>query len=1176
MTQFGGIEIEKPTGPFGSRVVEPPTGPVGSVPVLEGPPEPSIADRAEEASLVMREAVSRRRLELESTRSTQPGFESQTIDTGQRIVPLTDQEFSETERKSTIEGNSVVKRFSAGVNVGAKSTARGLARVLGYDDLVNKYNTEIAGYAKLSKGLAGGAGEFTSLLPLGIAAAGSPAAPAAAIPALAAMFTTSYGNAIANIEQFEEANDVAIPPLQKTLTALGTGVLDTVFARVGFGNLREAALRPIQKDIVQAIGRKLFAGNARAATDIAIKQFVKDPAKHGAEQALLNGAYAVASNLIRKTYDPSQDLDEGVTEQMALGLAIGGVTSAAGIASTRFNWKSRWSKAREVLVKEHLLTPEESLVLESSPDKVYKISKARRDGNVVTTEPIQGPDGKITVSIKITPDVLTYGQKKALGHNTTVIDLVRSQINKKLISASDIFESPETGPVRPEEVTQTTQRLKELQSQIKLELSDYDAQLGVPTTKRALLNDDINLLVERIQKEQGSALGRNLVEQSKALITTASRKKLYTDTSPVGLQPGVFPGRTEPLTKIDHFSPDLVKLRPELAAASGYLRPAHELTDNLRLRRVITRAQEQLIGQFLAIRKRIRLPVDERYLLSKRLETDFVAKISRVLESDDNTPVGAKAQVVHLATKTKPTNAAETVKILTDSIDEIIKKYPKVSMRETVAMLLEDLQDPTKGEYTPVRESSVRLLEDLHHRMVFETEYTSYGDRIVRSLQEAQELYNQLKIENRSLATNDSLVRQTANIVGNVPPEYAKPILKKLETAKTTGELLDVLSSAIDAQSKFLKKSLVTRAVRGLRTLEKGPRAAEALGYTKEFLKTTIVSTPRPRGEGFGSARDTDIPNYTPWDLDLRDRARIALAESPERFSEISPEHRKLNDHLETLVKLNGLYPEQVSLLRYILADVNPEAIRTLDRIEEFQSGLSSNGIGYAAYYDYKTRAIALNPDVKAFRVENFVHEFLHSLHFTYMGKSDYVKVYKIWKELRDSPPINARYTSRAHEILADSRPILDQDPALLNYFASSPVEFFAEIGSRYITQKKLSVQAYQGLITRAFTFLKKLLSSRFDLTRRNNDLGIDVTDRFGLRAVPKGIKEIVDALWEGKGDFSTALTSKDRMLGNRETRGEYYLYFAGREKISDSSVGTVSPKDLWDSLDPTPQPQPF
>lgn len=964
----------------------------------------------------------------------------ETLPSKSSIRPLSDEEFAravatDAENRAFAAGKlPATERFAAGVRSAITRFGAGAAKQLDlvapegfFDKALADYRSTVERSGEKAVGAAGVVGSAAGSIPGFIAAAESSAV------GLPLYIMSALGNARADMDVFEQSNDVAIPTGERAATLFGTAAVSALEVFLGKKIVFKGGGAALSK-----VGNSLVKGDLAAAGKALIKGAPIVAAEAGAVNTALNVAY---NAVIKFGYDEDHSLNEGNAEAFATGslfaLAFGGLKIAEGAGGQR---------VRDSLVKTRLVSEAEMKVVGDDPAKVFEIAKARQAGNLVEVT----NDG-----IKVTPDNITWDEKIALGHNEALLKEVRAQ--RAAGKPVDIFVPPERGAVRPEELSDVATGLERLKASLKVEPTEFDPETKAPLTKRAVLSGDVDYLLATLKTRYKD---RTLVNQAKALIDTAKRKGLVEDTSPARPEPDLIGPRQRILTPLDRVK-DRMKLTVE--SARPYLADPKTLTNNVRLQGVVEREQVRLLRNIFALRRGTVLSLSQAYALSKHLEAQFVDRMARRLEKKDNDDSqGAKAQVIkHIErSKVAPELKPLAVDQVSGAIDSIIRQTSTMTQRETVARLIEELSDPSRNVPEPI----LNEVENLYKRMTGGEELT-WGARVRQGLREATDLSKSvIKSMNDSRA---GLVKS----IESLPPERAKPLLERVALAQGPDELKAIIEDTVKEHTRFIRDTTTARVVEQARRLEKSPQRDAGFELIRQSLGeklergAEVVGTVAPKSRFETLVRDLGLAKKPKAEFKItpEEQAKLSLAQDKTAYAALSEQHKYFSDRWDKLSKVGALTKEETLLLRYLFADMSPEVMKSVGAIKSKKRlnitdvyGKELRG-GHPADYYYNTKVLRMartQPEIEGGGTRNFMHEFMHGAYFNYLDFETTMQLEVEWRKLRETKADD--YESEAHRVIGEGF-ISSQPTEIIDYFANDPWEFFAESGARYFLENKIS-----------------------------------------------------------------------------------------------------------------------
>lgn len=1095
------------------------------------PPEPKPFD---DAAWMARQPLAKRKL-IEARRAMireqvdQDLSQSLTVKPSgpvQGIRPLEESELAEGERQARrVSGTSEsplgkvldfvrlrepATRFAAGARTAGGSMGRGFARVGGFQESVDALENEIARDSKGALGISGAAGQLgVGIVPfIGPGVIGYPV-----------VFLEAYGNALADMDDYEKANDVAIEGPKRQAVAVGAGVVNVILRKLGRG----ISTRASNKLLFEA-GQSVIKGEtAKAALQIS-----KGLGLSAAENALVNAAAEVGHNtIVNLGYDEERSILENVPEAAAMGAGLGlALTGGMSLGGVRRG--ARLEGVKQKFVDAGLVKKSELETIGDDLRLLWDIAKGRKDGMQVEIR--KNKDGQLEVAT--TPDNVSWEEKVALDHNDMFIERVRAA--RAAGKTIEITAPLERGVVSGEEHVLITNKLNELGARVKTEPKDYDPATGVPLTKRAVLEGDIKFLKEKLAADPQDRMS---VNQARLLVSTARRNGLAESLDPARPQPDLLGPRERVVTPLEITARDRLRFTPESAKSKGYLRNPADVTPNLKLREKVRKLQEKFFEEYFPLRRGTSFNPTESFVTAQLVEDEFVSSMDRVLKGKDDNWRGARRQVVRSLNKAEVEKGK--IKVVSDHMAEMAKKYPNLSQRETIARVLDDFE----GE--PLAEP----IQNLYTLINSKTKELSLTQKARRGLVRAQ------KALDAKITISDQSKAFVGKLIANLPPEEATALGRQLIAAKTTPELRDVLGKVKTAQETLIRNTHTQKILENEGKIEKSTRRGEATQLLDNALPraTTLgdgsggevmlktwtgedqFSGVTTRGEGSGpdskmgwnrllSDLYAPLAEETPG-LSRAESDRLKLARDSESWGWISETHKKLSTRFDRLVKTGALTKQEAVILRYILEDFTPDVLnKSLRRVRSRKVPDTKRSGGL---YDWSQRTMtlarrnkgsAVRRDTSAARV--FIHELMHGAYFSFLEPRHVLAANKIHYWLTKLPS-GKGYKHRAYDIIEAAA--FHKDPNELFYWAEDPAEFFAEMGAMYLIEKI----APPPVLRAAFDKIIDWVDEHLVRLSRN---------RRATKMVPKGMREIFDMIHAGEG--GGPFTFREILNFDRKQRG--------------------------------------
>lgn len=610
-------------------------------------------------------------------------------------------------------------------------------------------------------------------------------------------------------------------------------------------------------------------------------------------------------------------------------------------------------------------------------------------------------------------------------------------------------------------------------------------------------------------------------------------------------------GLTAPPDYFDRTGPQARFVLP-ISRDAGYLRPPSKLTDNLRLRERIAVAQRGFSRDLQTLRG-VEMSNEERALVAMRLDAEFASKMERILRKDDDTEKSAKKEVLREIEEVgvEDSSKAQVEKVLLEAIEREIKGKPQLRQREIVETLLETVQDPT----------ALEVLRSLHRKMLTSFRRRPWSERVGMGTARLKNLDEAMK--RRPQFVKDLLKRRTemrrnlANLVkDSLPPELRGNLLAVIAKAETAKQFGDVVQRIHNAMIKYKRDSGTERIIRSLKNLSKNPRKAEVIELLRKKFDRRVgveAATPPPARKKARKKVQQELNEQITFEQKLRqhDLQRKHLAKNPTKFRSLSPGHDYLDKRLAFLERKGALDAHSVTLLRYIFAETDPEI---LSKLLEITTTSKNVGGSFDLFPVPTLRVRSYGGDAKV-----FLHEYGHFGYYVYLTEDEIRTVKQVFNNLSEEQRI---------KIVRDAGSIAPE------YHASNPAEFFAELYSSYILQKKsppssLWVELFNNLAVKLLNIVRIALAGP--------DLGI---------VLPKDLTDIFDAIHKGDEPGRTSpfenpiLYYQERVRNNRDIkraalRHPKSLYSAWMVKLADRALEYYKKNALVLGLATPPQETP-
>lgn len=749
-------------------------------------------------------------------------------DLPQDVKSVLTQEFLQKRDEKRQKEAPVWEKFKAGAQAALLHQARGfdttIAKIFG-DDAANaiavkniwyrgvpgeslskaldNYDTAISWKSQEARGLAGMGGQIVGTA---IPVLATYAGPQGAVVGSGFTFAQSWGNAQADIDQFERYNGVKVPSSVRHTVGVGSGVLDVIANLIPLG----VAGKFVKGGVVSSLGTKVLAKDFKGATALLTKTLGIDA---GLSSTVFSGVQ-LAHNAFAKWYgDDERDLTEGVGSAAALGglLSVAhGVSKLGGLVRVSDEGlKLKTAKVLESMLADKMLTQAEATALladqKNLAQNLVDIHQNRVQDRLVELTFDNGE-----VGVKSRPDVLTYEQKKALGNNQELISLYREAIERGE-KVDDLFIKQELGPPSAEEIETVKSRLLDLKSKImeKVDPSEFSPE-GIPLTRRALVVSDVDVLLKNLESKPTRAdveIGMVLDQ-----VPEQNSNKALPPTI------GILGPRETVLTKVNLEPVRKTRLKYTDAESSGFLNDATELTDDLRKQSAIRKAQQKFIKRTMTLGEGTRLEPEQALVVGKAVEAEFLATIERILSFESDVSKSVKKTLRReVGKKVKQKNQIP----LLDAIDTVLKDITEsavvMSQRETVARVIEGLADPKYG----IPEEALKALEELHQRMLVDEALQPWAVRVKQGLRDAQALQS---VEIQKLKDQQGVKKQIVEILKKLPDEYARDLLEANTKADTPEQITALLGRIVKVQDKYLRNTSNAAIKKMLDGIERNPQ----------------------------------------------------------------------------------------------------------------------------------------------------------------------------------------------------------------------------------------------------------------------------------------------------------------------------------------------------------------
>ena len=286
--------------------------------------------------------------------------------------------------------------------------------------------------------------------------------------------------------------------------------------------------------------------------------------------------------------------------------------------------------------------------------------------------------------------------------------------------------------------------------------------------------------------------------------------------------------------------------------------------------------------------------------------------------------------------------------------------------------------------------------------------------------------------------------------------------------------------------------------------------------------------------------------------LTKHEEQKLEISLDPERFSQLTPEHRRLNERLKELEKLEVWTEEDSNIIRYLFADAGPNLLERIGSIKSAELGLRTG-----AQIDLLERPlITINKNVasmgimRANKTLALLHEIGHVGYYAYLSLADVNTLRRDHRQLLDTRSTKG-YNNLAEEVIGEGaltsiNTKMTQDE--LDYFSSNPQEFFAQLFGQDLLGNRVPLSAY----ARMFEKVRRILLNALQRLVRKNV--------FAESTVPQTTLDLITKVQRGV-EPSVGLTEAQRREEVAEGRIERELLRAEREGESPLRLGQLIPE---------------
>lgn len=914
---------------------------------------------------------------------------------------------------------------------------------------------------------------------LGAAAGVATANPAVAAGTYIAASTGLVGGSIFD-EAYREHLHNGIPHeqaerLAAAESAVGMGITILTSYFPGLVHFRKAPVfdRVVRQGVINALKQTGLSGLAEGT------------------QEFVEGAFQdIAKTLIRydETLTTKSIYDTLTSPDRSLDFIAGAIFGGAVGGTIKYLEREKSNKAVETFEKAaesyqelHLIEPEELSIIAGRPRLLHEIALRRLNNENVQLQPqfnaqneqLFESSGAPVVKIVSSPDLVTYAEKRELEFNKDLIDDYRENLQK---GGSRIFVEPSRLPVTKEEFTQVeaslNKKIAELEQNPGL-VGEYGG--GVPTTVRGLYLRDLHYLKVALRESWNTALGRNLVEQTIALLAASDRLSDVTTLIPETVRSAI-PLHDGILSRVDLRPLGKVIFPLRDAKEAGFLKRASELTDDPTEQRLIRQLQKDLIQKLQGLRKDSRLSPKDRFVLARILDQEYVSRVQEVLDEDNDTSSGAKQVLVKNVKSVPPSDRKTILQEIEQVLSEIQPELTDETQLGTIERLLDELRQPKRTS-----KKTVKYVEGIYKKLQEGKLPLPWGMRAVKSRLKLIGWLNQLRNLTTKAKQVENLRKSLRPLLNDLPPHRAKKLHKALDDAKSADEITKVAKRALQSQEKFLRKREISSLIKLLKPIDKGhtglgsnPKRAEVLRLLRPLEKDSSTAQaklfPGP-------------PNFTP----LRAETLIEVSFTGKGFDEISPIHKFLHSRWKSMFHRGTITLNDLTTLRLFFTEIDSRVLEEV--VHDVQTIPGDNLV--AGEYEFASRTIRLaHHDVPRLipASHTFLHETFHGAYAFWLDKNDVAIVTDVWRQKTQRelpvPEYFRGLTDRWNEAQDTIFKLLDHyeikengDPRTnldyINYYALDPSEFFAELGTFWVAHRIYPEPKIAGVIQRAYQFIR-------------------------------------------------------------------------------------------------------
>jgi hypothetical protein len=325
--------------------------------------------------------------------------------------------------------------------------------------------------------------------------------------------------------------------------------------------------------------------------------------------------------------------------------------------------------------------------------------------------------------------------------------------------------------------------------------------------------------------------------------------------------------------------------------------------------------------------------------------------------------------------------------------------------------------------------------------------------------------------------------KEEAAFLDDLPDEIAKPLRQRKSKSMTKDELLTWYDDAIAAVDGYVREVYKNKTLAQLDAKKFSRKKNSYFNKVVELLDNYFREADSAQVTAHLEFMvNRGVMNRTkraPTDFEL---AQLELAKDSKRFAALSPAHARIEGDLRRLLAEKDLKPQDVNMIRLVLLGLNPENLESFTTIKAEAALKKSKRT--AAHAIHSSAGIGLGNIDHTTKSGTVLHEIFHQIQF-WMNTSWLNEWMAVWERLAtkesdigipsdvDADP-DALWTA-AHEVVYNvmkaTDPRLASDYEMITYYAlgeegrsKGEFEFFAEIGSIYLTGKALPTELYDLL----------------------------------------------------------------------------------------------------------------